>query len=210
MVPAPISPPPRRWPQGLRPPDVQAPPVGVAWIVGVAMISWRGSGEGLSLLNDLLQGFAFLFCAWAVGGHMAHGDDGHGLIIGRREQVAHDGGVVVAHPAGAQSPFGCGKAQVLRGNGHIDVAMRLVVVAACPARLVVAHANDVERGCAEPLAVVGAPQLLASLGAAHHNQLPRLAVDGRWRQPRTLQNVVEVGVAHGLVGELAGREARLR
>ena len=131
MVPAPISPPPRRWPQGLRPQDVQAPPVGVAWIVGVAMISWRGSGEGLSLLNDLLQGFAFLFCAWAVGGHMAHGDDGHGLIIGRREQVAHDGGVVVAHPAGAQPPFGCGKAQVLRGNGHIDVAMRLVVVAAC-------------------------------------------------------------------------------
>ena len=47
---------------------------------------------------------------------MAHGNDGHGLIIGRREQVAHHGGVVVAHPACAQPPFGGGEGQVLIGG----------------------------------------------------------------------------------------------
>lgn len=108
---------------------------------------------------------------------MSDGDDCHSLEVGRGEEATHDVGVEVAHPAGAEVALGSSEAQMLGSDSHVDVAVLLVVVAACPALAVVLHAHDVERSSAEPIAVVRLPELLLSLLAAHDDKLPRLTVD---------------------------------
>lgn len=90
---------------------------------------------------------------------MSYGDDCHSLEVGRREETAHDVGVEVADPAGAEVALGSSEAQMLGSDSHVDVAVLLVVVAACPALAVVLHAHDVERSGAKPIAVVRLPKL---------------------------------------------------
>lgn len=76
---------------------------------------------------------------------MSDGDDGHRFEVGRGEETAHYVGVEVADPAGAEVALRCSEAQMLGSDSHVDVAVLLVVVAACPALAVVLHAHDVER-----------------------------------------------------------------
>lgn len=140
---------------------------------------------------------------------MSDGDDCHSLEVGRREEATRNVGVEVADPAGAEVAFGSSEAQMLGSDSHVDVAVLLVVVAACPALAVVLHAHDVERSSAEPIAVVCLPELFLSLLAAHHDKLPRLAVNGRRSQSDALEDVCQVVVAHRLVGIFASREAGL-
>lgn len=99
--------------------------------------------------------------------------------------------------------------QMLGSYSHVDVAVLLVVVAACPALAVVLHAHDVERSSAEPIAVVRLPELFLSLLAAHHDKLPRLAVDSRRSQSDAFEDVCQVVVAYRLVSIFACREAGL-
>ena len=68
---------------------------------------------------------------------MSDGDDCHSLEVGRREEATHDVGIEVAHPASAEVALRCGEAQMLGSDSHVDVAVLLVVVAACPALAVV-------------------------------------------------------------------------
>lgn len=68
---------------------------------------------------------------------MSDGDDCHSLEVGRREEATHDVGVEVADPAGAEVAFGSSEAQMLGCDSHVDVAVLLVVIAACPALAVV-------------------------------------------------------------------------
>lgn len=82
----------------------------------------------LNLLHNLCHRLALLLCMRAVGSHMTDGDDCHSLEIVRREQLAHDAGVVIAHPASAQTTLRSGKAEVLGGDGYIHVAVLLVIV----------------------------------------------------------------------------------
>lgn len=108
---------------------------------------------------------------------MSDGDDCYSLEVGRGEETTHDVGVEVADPAGAEVAFGSGEAQMLGSDSHVDIAVLLVVVAACPALAVVLHAHDVERSSAEPIAVVRLPELFLSLLAAHNDKFLRLTVD---------------------------------
>lgn len=140
---------------------------------------------------------------------MSDGDDCHSLEVGRREEATHDVGIEVAHPTSAEVAFGSSEAQMLGSDSHVDVAVLLVIVAACPALAVVLHAHDVERSSAEPIAVVCLPKLFLSLLAAHHNKLPRLAVDSRRSQSHALEDICQVGIAYRLVGIFACREAGL-
>ena len=78
---------------------------------------------------------------------------------------------------------------MLGSYSHVDIAVLLVVVAACPALAVVLHAHDVKRSSAEPIAVVCLPELFLSLLAAHDDKLPRLTVDSRRSQPGALEDV---------------------
>ena len=140
---------------------------------------------------------------------MSDGDDCHSFEVGRREETTHDVGVEVAHPAGAEVALRCSEAQMLGSDSHVDVAVLLVVVAACPALAVVLHAHDVERSSAKPIAVVRLPELFFSLLAAHHDKLPRLAVDSRRSQSGALEDICQIVVAYRLVGIFASREAGL-
>ena len=140
---------------------------------------------------------------------MSDGDDSYSFEVGRGEEATHDVGVEVADPAGAKVALRCCKAQMLGSDSHVDVAVLLVVVAACPALAVVLHAHDVERSSAEPIAVVRLPELLLSLLAAHDDKLPRLTVNGRRSQSDALEDICQVVVAHRLVGIFASREAGL-
>lgn len=140
---------------------------------------------------------------------MSDGDDSYSLEVGRGEETTHGIGVEVADPAGAEVAFGSSEAQMLGSYSHVDVAVLLVVVAACPALAVVLHAYDVKRSSAEPFAVVRLPELFLSLLAAHNDKLPRLAVDSRRSQSDALEDVCQVVVAHRLVGIFACRETGL-
>lgn len=140
---------------------------------------------------------------------MSDGDDCHSLEVGRREEATHDVGVEVADPAGAEVAFGSSEAQMLGSYSYVDVAVLLVVIAACPALAVVLHAHDVERSSAEPIAVVRLPKLFLSLLAAHHNKLPRLAVDSRRSQSDALEDICQIVVAYRLVSIFACRETGL-
>lgn len=140
---------------------------------------------------------------------MSDGDDGHRFEVGRGEEAAHNVGVEVAHPASAEIALRSGEAQMLGSDSHVDIAVLLVVVAACPALAVVLHAHDVKRSGAEPIAVVCLSELFSCLLAAHNDKLPRLAVDSRRSQSHALEDVCQVVVAHRLVGIFASREAGL-
>ena len=140
---------------------------------------------------------------------MSDGDDCHGFEVGRGVEATHDVGVEVAHPASAKIALRSSEAQMLGSYSHVDVAVLLVVVAACPAFAVVLHAHDVERSGAEPIAVVRLPKLFLSLLAAHHDKFPRLAVDSRRSQSDALEDICQVVVAYRLVGIFACREAGL-
>lgn len=140
---------------------------------------------------------------------MSYGDDCHSFEVGRGEEATHDVGVEVAHPAGAEVALRCSEAQMLGSYSHVDVAVLLVVVAACPAFAVVLHAHDVKRSSAEPIAVVCLPELFLSLLAAHDDKLPRLAVDSRRSQSDALEDVCQVVVAYRLVSIFACRETGL-
>lgn len=140
---------------------------------------------------------------------MSDGDDCHRFEVGRGEETAHGVGVEVAHPASAEVALRSGEAQMLGSYSHVDVAVLLVVVAACPAFAVVLHAHDVERSSAEPIAVVRLPKLFLSLLAAHHDKLPRLTVNSRRSQSDALEDICQVVVAYRLVSIFASREADL-
>ena len=117
--------------------------------------------------------------------------------------------IEAAHPASAKIALRSSEAQMLGSYSHVDVAVLLVVVAACPAFAVVLHAHDVERSSAEPIAVVRLPKLFLSLLAAHDDKFPRLAVDSRRSQSDALEDVCQVVIAYRLVGIFACREAGL-
>lgn len=140
---------------------------------------------------------------------MSDRDDCYSLEVGRGEETTHDVGVEVADPAGAEVAFGSGEAQMLGSDSHVDIAVLLVVVAACPALAVVLHAHDIERSSAEPLAVVCLPKLFLSLLAAHNDKFPRLTVDSRRSQSHALEDVCQIVVTYRLVSIFASREAGL-
>ena len=88
-------------------------------------------------------------------GRIADGDEGYGFqTLGHGNYVVELVDVEVAHPACGKSLLGGGKAEVLYGNGKVDVGMRLVVVAACPAFAFNLHAEDDGRDVVYPVAVV--------------------------------------------------------
>ena len=64
-------------------------------------------------------------------------------------------------------------------------------------RLVDAH-RDAERRFGEPLAVITAPQGLPARIARHDEESPRLEIDRRGRQPRTLQQILHLLPFDGL------------
>ncbi len=141
--------------------------------------SWEESDFFYNLCDIL----ALLLCTRTILGDMSDGDDSYSLEVGRGEEATHDVGVEVAHPASAKIALRCSEAQMLGSYSHVDVAVLLVVVAACPALAVVLHAHDVERSSAEPIAVVCLPELFLSLLAAHNDKLHgwRLTADGASR-----------------------------
>lgn len=167
--------------------------------------SWEESDFFYNLCDIL----TLLLCTRTILGDVSDGDDCHSLEVGRREEATHDVGVEVADPASAEVALRCGETQMLGSYSHVDVAVLLVVVAACPALAVVLHAHDVERSSAEPFAVVRLPELFLSLLAAHDDKLPRLAVDSRRCHAYTLQDIGEVFVAYRLVSIFASRETVL-
>lgn len=119
--------------------------------------------------------------------------------------------VEVAHPACGKSLFGGGKAEVLYGNGKVDVCMRLVVVAACPAFAFNLHAEDDGRDVVYPVAVVGFLHSGKEFGLAvvNEDEVPWLAVDGRGRKAHTLADVVHLFLFDGMVLVLAATVACL-
>lgn len=167
------------------------------------------SWEESDFFHNLLQCFTLLLCTRTILGDMSDGDDCHSLEVVRGEETTHDVGVEVAHPASAEVALRCGETQMLGSYSHVDVAVLLVIVAACPALAVVLHAHDVERSSAESIAVVRLPKLFLSLLAAHHDKLPRLAVDSRRSQSGALEDICQIVVAYRLVGIFASREAGL-
>lgn len=168
--------------------------------------SWEESDFFYNLCDIL----ALLLCTRTILGDMSDGDDSYSLEVGRGEEATHDVGVEVAHPASAKIALRCSEAQMLGSYSHVDVAVLLVVVAACPALAVVLHTYDVEWGGTEPFAVVRLPELFSCLLAAHHDKLPRLSVDSRRCHAYALQYICKVFVAYRLVGVFACREASLR
>ena len=167
--------------------------------------SWEESDFFYNLCDIL----TLLLCTRTIVGDMSDGDDCHSLEVGRGEETAHYVGVEVAHPTSAEVAFGSSEAQMLGSYSHVDIAVLLVVVAACPALAVVLHAHDVERGSAEPITVVCLPELFLSLLAAHHDKLPRLTVDSRRSQSHALKDICQVVVAYRLVSIFASRETGL-
>lgn len=167
--------------------------------------SWEESDFFYNLCDIL----TLLLCTRTILCDMSYGDDCHSLEVGRGEEATHDVGVEVAHPAGAEVALRCSEAQMLGSDSHVDVTVLLVIVAACPALAVVLHAHDVKRSSAESIAVVCLPELFLSLLAAHHDKLPRLAVDSRRSQSDALEDICQIVVAYQLVGIFASREASL-
>lgn len=135
------------------------------------------SWEESDFFYNLCESLALLLCTRTILGDVSDGDDCHSLEVGRGEETAHYVGVEVADPASAEVALRCSEAQMLGSDSHVDVAVLLVVVAACSALAVVLHAHDVERSSAEPIAVVRLPELFLSLLAAHNDKFPRLTVD---------------------------------
>ena len=91
-------------------------------------------------VNLLIQ-FCHDFChllacgaAWLVFGMGVSERDEHGwlFVFWQVEELVAELGVEVAHPACAESDFSCGKADVLGGDGDVDVAVVFAVEASVP------------------------------------------------------------------------------
>ena len=92
-------------------------------------------------------------------GRMADGDEGNGsMALGSGEGGLESFGVVVAHPASAQTALGSCQAEVLNGNRCVNVAVWFVVKAAHPLRLRMAIDVVGCRGRLILFAVVAGPQ----------------------------------------------------
>lgn len=120
--------------------------------------------RGLYLGYDKLGGFSLFLGMWAVWGDVSQWDYCHGFVPIHGEEAFRGGDVEVANPARAESALrGC-KAQVLYGNGEVNVAVGLAILLAYPASANVLQAKHVHWGCREPWAVIALAYALFCLG----------------------------------------------
>ena len=162
------------------------------------------------LLPHLFHGLAYLWRQFV--GRIADGYEGYGFqTLGHGNYVVELVDVEVAHPACGKSLLGGGQAEVLYGNGKVDVGMRLVVVAACPAFAFNLHAEDDGRDVVYPVAVVCLLHSGKEFGLAfvHEDEAPWLAVDGRGCKAYALADVVHLFLFDGTILVLAATVACL-
>ena len=162
------------------------------------------------LLPHLFHCLAYL--GGLLVGRVAYGNEGYGFqAFGHGNDFVELVDVEVAHPAGAKALLGGCQAEVLDGNGQVNVGMGLGVIAACPALCLGLHAEDDGRDVVYPVAVVGLLDTCKEFGLAvvHEDELPGLAVDGRGCKAHTLADVVQLFRLDGTVLILAAAVACL-
>ena len=153
---------------------------------------------GLPVFPYLFHGLACLFRHVGRCG-VADGNDGHGIPFLRDvEQFLAELHAEVAHPARSQALFGSSEAQVLDGDGQVDVGVILLVVAACPGLATVFAGQDVGRCFAEPFAVVALLQACAVFFCGEEGEFLRLSVHGRRGQPRAFFDVFQFLCRNGV------------
>lgn len=142
----------------------------------------------LFLKEDFLEWLALpLRCLCSRG--IAYGNDDDGFLgLGHPEQLVATVGVEVAYPAGAKPLLGGCKAEMLHGDGDIDVAMRLAV-GTHPFLFVQHGSKDVERRFVEPRTCITRLKLFPTLLAANDAELPGLLIHGRRSQLHTFLDV---------------------
>lgn len=145
----------------------------------------------------------------AVGGDMAHGDDGHGLVTLHGEETLDRIDVVVAYPTGAKATLGCRQTQVFDGDAQVDVAMRLAVIRPHPTMVYILHTEHIHRRRLEPVAVVALPCLLLGLVRGEEQEAPRLSVACGGSQTHAFHDISDVSLADRLVGVFSAREPLL-
>lgn len=127
-----------------------------------------------------------------AGGGIADGNDGSGIpFIRQTEKFPTKLYPEIAYPAGAQSLFGCGQAQMLDGDGYVDVGVVLVVVAARPGFVPVFTYQHIGRCFTEPVSVVALVQQSAVFVRSAEDEFPRLLVDSRRGQSRTFLDILQ-------------------
>ena len=166
-----------------------------------------GAGRSVHAAENGAERFA-LFFGRLVGG-VAYGHKHHGFLVGRKGKEADTlGGVEVAHPARAEPLFCGGKAKMLRGDGHVNGAVRLAVGLAYPLLPFPATDDEAGRHLAEPAAVVAGGQLGEHSLICNVREVPRLKVDGRRSQTDALHDVAEHVFWYGVGTERAYRAPR--
>ena len=101
-----------------------------------------------------------------------------------------------------------GKAKMLRGDGHVNGAVRLAVGLAYPLLPFPATDDEAGRHLAEPAAVVAGGQLGEHSLICNVREVPRLKVDGRRSQTDALHDVAEHVFWYGVGTERAYRAPR--
>lgn len=133
-----------------------------------------------------------------VGSGMADGNQGHGLKTIHGKKLLDECHIEIAHPTRAKSLLGGSQTQMLRGYGHIDVAMWLVVVGTYPLATSVAKTDDIHGRRGEPTAVVALAQTSLGHFGTYYEKLPRLPVAGRRSQAHSLKHSVQLPVVDRL------------
>ena len=150
--------------------------------------------SSLALPHNFREGLAQLFLR-RVGG-VAKGDKGDRLFVSREgKQFFVKRRVEVAHPAGGKALCRGSEAEMLYGDGNINVPVPLAV--RTHPFLVVAEGGDDIHGCRlEPLPVIALLHLRAFIFAADNLKPPGLLVAGGGCETHTFEDVVQFLLFH--------------
>ena len=85
----------------------------------------------------------------------------------------------IAYPASAETEFRGSEAQMLYGDGDVDVAVTLAVLAN-PLLIMENGCDDIHRSCGKPFPVVAFAQLALAFLALDDTEAPRLLINSRW------------------------------
>ena len=146
------------------------------------------------LQNNLCQFLTFLL-ARLVGSIPKRNQHSGFLVVGKGEQALAQSCIKIADPARCKSLLCCSQAQMLNGNGYVDVAVRLAI-RPHPCLIVEDGSHNIKRCRIEPVAMIALTQFLNSFTLGDDAEVPGLLIHSRWGKTHTLHDVVQFLLFH--------------
>lgn len=110
-------------------------------------------------------------------------------IVWQFKELATEGSIKVADPAGAQTLLGGCQTEVFYSNGDVNIPMWFAI-GTDPFLVMLDGSDDVHGSGVEPVAIVALLQLGSLFSAVDNAELPWLAVYGGRRKAHTLQHII--------------------